>query len=325
MFSFCISLVSLKLDNFNTSSVTNMNWMFNGCYLLKSLNLNNFNTSSVMYMEKMFYNCFALKTLYLDNFNTSSIKNPNYIFYGCSSLVSLNLTNFDFTTSNFDSMFEKINDNFKYCIDDNKKYEFLDLLKNYEENCEYICMGNSKRYIREKSLCVDYCFMNDRYKYEYNFICYESCPSDTELIENTYFCKLKDENDTIYIIGVSICGSAIVIIIFLILCNRMKSKMINHSKQQIERYDAFSGEKKDKDLILIIFTYKDEKFIYSIDCKKTDIVKDIIEEKLYEKYPQYRNPKYYFECKGKIINIRNSFKSNKIGNRDIIEIKRRHN
>ena len=43
MFSEFSSLKELKLNEFNTDNLTDMNFMIYGCSLLKELNLNNFN------------------------------------------------------------------------------------------------------------------------------------------------------------------------------------------------------------------------------------------------------------------------------------------
>ena len=42
MFYNCSSLISLNLSNFNTSSVTEMSYMFAHCYKLKYINMKNF-------------------------------------------------------------------------------------------------------------------------------------------------------------------------------------------------------------------------------------------------------------------------------------------
>ena len=54
MFSYCSSLTSLDLSNFNTNNVTKMNSMFSYCSSLTSINLSNFNTKNVEYMEDIF-------------------------------------------------------------------------------------------------------------------------------------------------------------------------------------------------------------------------------------------------------------------------------
>ena len=47
MFKGCKSLKELNVNNFNTSKVEDMYFMFCGCISLKELNLNNFNTNNV--------------------------------------------------------------------------------------------------------------------------------------------------------------------------------------------------------------------------------------------------------------------------------------
>ena len=56
MFSFCSSLTSLNLLNFNTNIVTNMSEILYNCCSLTSLNLSNFNINNVTDMRDMFYN-----------------------------------------------------------------------------------------------------------------------------------------------------------------------------------------------------------------------------------------------------------------------------
>ena len=102
MFSYCSSLTSLDLSNFNTSNVTYMSSMFDECKSLTSLDLSNFNTSKVIGMDGMFEYCSSLTSLDLSNFNTSNVTYIWYMFAGCSSLTSLDLSSFN--TSNVKSM-----------------------------------------------------------------------------------------------------------------------------------------------------------------------------------------------------------------------------
>ena len=69
------SLISLNLNNLDTSNVTDMGIMFCGCNSLISLNLNYFNTSLVTDMKGMFFGCSSLTSLNLNNFNTSKVQN----------------------------------------------------------------------------------------------------------------------------------------------------------------------------------------------------------------------------------------------------------
>ena len=47
MFSWCESLKTLDLSNFNTSKVVDMKEIMRGCYLLETLNFLNFTISSI--------------------------------------------------------------------------------------------------------------------------------------------------------------------------------------------------------------------------------------------------------------------------------------
>ena len=89
------NILDLDLFSFNTSKVTNMQFMFYGMSSLTTLNLSNFDTSKVADMSAMFYNMSNLTSLNLSNFNTSKVTDMHSMFSSMSSLTSLNLSNFD--------------------------------------------------------------------------------------------------------------------------------------------------------------------------------------------------------------------------------------
>jgi len=95
MFYKCHDLTSLDLSNFDTSNVTNMSYMFDGCSSLTSLNLSGFDTSNVTTMSGMFSGCSGLTSLDLSNFDTSNVTDMCSMFSRCSGLTSLDLSNFD--------------------------------------------------------------------------------------------------------------------------------------------------------------------------------------------------------------------------------------
>ena len=95
----------LKLDNFNTSKVTNMHNMFDDCSGLTSLDVSHFDTSNVTNMIGMFGGCSSLTNLDVSNFDTSKVTDMLYMFGSCSSLTSLNLGNFNLVScTSFDNM-----------------------------------------------------------------------------------------------------------------------------------------------------------------------------------------------------------------------------
>ena len=95
MFSSCSNLASLDVSNFNTSKVEYMGSMFFNCESLTSLNVSNFDTSNVIDMGGMFSECYNLTTIDVSNFNTSNVEYMSGMFYGCTSLTELDLSNFD--------------------------------------------------------------------------------------------------------------------------------------------------------------------------------------------------------------------------------------
>ena len=98
MFYDCYSLIDLNINKFDTTSVTNMEGMFTGCNNLTILNLNNFYTPNVINMKDMFKNCTSLKVINLKNSNTNKVTDMRDMFNNCHSLIYLNLKSFDTST-----------------------------------------------------------------------------------------------------------------------------------------------------------------------------------------------------------------------------------
>lgn len=95
------AIESLDLSNFNTSKVTNMEWMFLSCDIYE-LNLSSFDTSKVTNMRSMFSGYKNSAPLNLSNFDTSNVTNMSSMFSNYSSSAPLDLKNFD--TSNVTNM-----------------------------------------------------------------------------------------------------------------------------------------------------------------------------------------------------------------------------
>lgn len=84
MFSSCSNLTTIpQLD---TSNVTNMGYMFQNCSNLTTIPL--LDTSSVTNMNNMFYYCKSLKTIQID---TSNVTTMDSAFYHCESLETIKL------------------------------------------------------------------------------------------------------------------------------------------------------------------------------------------------------------------------------------------
>ena len=96
MFSKCYKLKEIKgLEKLNTSNAINMSKMFQGCKELKLLDLSNFDTSKVTNMEFMFDDCNKLIEIKgLENFKTNNVTDMCEMFRNCNKIESLNLSNF---------------------------------------------------------------------------------------------------------------------------------------------------------------------------------------------------------------------------------------
>ena len=72
-----------------------------------------------------------------------------------------------------------------------------------------------------------------------------------------------------------------------------------------------------KKYIPVIFQSVDNKIHYAFVCKKTDIF-NITENKLYQKYPEYKDSENYFTIGGRKINKCRTFEENNVKYSDII-------
>ena len=124
MFCGLTSIEALDLSDFNTSNVTDMSGMFSGCINLVSLDLSNFDTDQVTNMSGMFFCCTGLTTLDLSGFVVLSSTNigtayGDGIFAGCSSLQSLDISGFDLSNiSLYAYTFRAMSDNVTIYVKD---------------------------------------------------------------------------------------------------------------------------------------------------------------------------------------------------------------
>lgn len=95
MFAYCDRLTELDLSCLDTSNVTNMHSMFSQCYNLGTLNLSGLDTSKVTDMGGMFYYCDNLTALDLSDWDVSAVTNLRYMFEDCRILKNLNISGWD--------------------------------------------------------------------------------------------------------------------------------------------------------------------------------------------------------------------------------------
>ena len=102
----CISLVNLDVGNLETSSISDMSYMFADCSSLTSLNVSKWDTSNVTNMRCLFYNCGNLSTLDVSKWDTGNVTDMKSLFDACRKLTSINVSNWDTSNvCNFDAMF----------------------------------------------------------------------------------------------------------------------------------------------------------------------------------------------------------------------------
>jgi surface protein len=183
IFDSCNNLATIDLSSFDTSHVTNFYRMFDQCNSLTSLDLSNFNTELMENIESMFFNCKSLKYLDITSFNTQKIKNMNTLFHSTKSLIFLNLSSFDiYNSTGIVNILAGTNQNITICYNKSRVSEdFMYQASPYRYSCFEICVYHlHKKFTLDTGYCVDDCFSEPVYKYEYDNICYSSCPLKTE-------------------------------------------------------------------------------------------------------------------------------------------------
>jgi len=89
MFSGASSLTSLPISNWRTNKVRMLNYTFANCSSLVSLGVAGWNTQSIVNLQGSFANDIGLKTLDVTNWDTRSVENLDYAFKGLTNLISL--------------------------------------------------------------------------------------------------------------------------------------------------------------------------------------------------------------------------------------------
>ena len=172
--------------------------MFNGCSKLINIDLSNFDTSKVTTMERMLYNCKNLKYLDLSSFNISKLNNLYSMFRNCESLIYLNMKYFVIESPvNKTNTFKNICSYVKFCIEDSSAKNYL-LGNDLTSVCDDSCFSENTKIDIINNICIDSC-IDYGYQYEYNNICYHSCPNGSfeifcegnECDEDTKICFEK--------------------------------------------------------------------------------------------------------------------------------------
>jgi len=149
MFKDCTSLQTVDISSFDTTSVTNMSYMFSDSGLT-DLNLNNFNTSGVLNMKGMFRNTENLTNItFGTEFKTSSVNDMSFMF--CNTGVSkLDLSNFETSqVKDMTAMFGSL-DNIDILDLSNSKFVLGANIKNDFMFAKHISVASANNNIVEK-------------------------------------------------------------------------------------------------------------------------------------------------------------------------------
>jgi len=95
MFYNCSVLSELDVSSWDTGNVNYMSDMFHYCTGLSTLDVSSWDTGSVNYMSDMFHYCAGLSILDVSGWDTSSVTDMSYMFSGCSGLSTLDLSGWD--------------------------------------------------------------------------------------------------------------------------------------------------------------------------------------------------------------------------------------
>ena len=89
MFADMDRISTISIASFNTSNVSHMNYMFSDVSNLKSIDFGNIDTKKVKQMEYMFYLDEKLTELNLETFDTKNVEDMSRMFAGCENLKTI--------------------------------------------------------------------------------------------------------------------------------------------------------------------------------------------------------------------------------------------
>lgn len=110
IFMNCSSLTTLKVANWNLTSVYYLQQAFCNCSSLKNLDLSTWRPTAATYTAKIFMGCTALENLNLTGWTLPKAKTAEYMFSDCSSLVTIDTSDFGLgDVVSFKGMFNNCN------------------------------------------------------------------------------------------------------------------------------------------------------------------------------------------------------------------------
>ena len=266
-----------------------------GCHKLKQISgIEKFNTNNVTKMNNMFSECYQLEILNLSNFNTSSVETMELMFYKCRELKVIDgIYNFNSSkVTNMRGMFQECNE-----------LEYLDLSKfntskvNYLNNMFAECF--ELQYLDISNFDTSNVINMENMFYK----CYKL----KELKLNHKFSITK--NKIVNIKGIfEECNP-----------NLNFNKIIDKYNEIVKKSGNDKALNIVKKEIKVNFLSTDQHINCTLSCYNTDNF-TILQDKLFEKYPELKRQDNCFLVNGRIVNHLLSIEENKIKNDDHILI-----
>ena len=283
MFEGCTELEYIDLSNFNTINVKNMRAMFNKCHKLKQIiGINKLITTNVTDMKGMFQLCTELEYIDLSNFNTINVKNMGFMFNKCHKLKQIIGINKLITTNvtNMYGMFNECNELKSLDLSNFNTINVLDFGLMFQE-CFELTYVNISNFNFQNAKDIRWMF-NKCYKL--------SEIKGINIINNIQNIEKTGIFDD---------------------CPKLKN---------IPNYEHKNIMNIIKKQINIKFISVDQEINgYAVTCYNTDIFENVL-EKIYLKYPQFKNKTIFCLCGGAVVNERVSLAENKIEENSIILI-----
>ena len=147
MFKNCKSLISLNLSYFDISGVENFGHMLLGCESLQMFECSMVKTEKTKYLDYMFSGCKLLTSVNLSNLGTDNLETINNMFEGCGSLEIIDFPNLDITKVNEENLGNVFLNcsNLEYININNFKYNnYVNLFFNEISNNPFFCIHDAE-------------------------------------------------------------------------------------------------------------------------------------------------------------------------------------
>ena len=183
MFYNCKSLTSLNFNSYKrTINIYNLASMFTYCESLTSLDITNFDISTISDTSRMFEGCHSLISLDLSNFSSIHLSNCQKMFSDCPNLIYVDLRNAHYCYSSGANVndFLEGSKNIVFCTQCVRIHPIIQSHGCASEDCTNYWRQSQLKINLANGECVNDCSLTTtNNKYLYLSKCYISCPEGT--------------------------------------------------------------------------------------------------------------------------------------------------